>query len=63
MTDIPPPVSNERAAHAPGLGAPLAQGSDSIPSIAQGQTRIDYRYWLGAVVLGLMIWTGIFLAF
>ncbi|MBB5685759.1 hypothetical protein [Sphingobium boeckii] len=60
MTDIQPPIRNDRSASAPRMGAPSVQPAESVPSMAQGQARIVYGYWVGAVVLGLAIWAAIF---
>ena len=63
MTDIQPPIPNERASTAPRIGVPPLAGGESIPAIARSQPRIVYLYWAGAVILGLAIWVAIFLAF
>ena len=60
MTDIQPPIPNERSANVHRIGVQTAHTNDSVPSVAQGQARIVYRYWIGAIAVGLMIWAAIF---
>lgn len=60
MTDIQSPIGNERAADTR-LGVGAAQLPDSVPVVAQRQPRIVYRYWAGAIVLGILLWVAIFL--